>query len=456
MNVFTHNSPIGRILRTWTDLSQPVARRLYLTHGLSLAAVKYLGDVLLVYAASGVLWTPTHYVHGLPSLMIDSPSTTWWLALALAVWMLPFLAIGTTLSLRRAIDAGQSPWLSILFLVPFVNYALIATLAALPSRPRHHDRPSMPSRRNSRAAAVAVVAGVLVAVLAVHLGISVTRTNSYGVWLFVLTPFAMGACTGFFYNRGRGSTERGTTSLVIATAFAASLVLLFTAAEGMICLLMALPIAVPIAILGGVVGRLAAVDFTGQAPPLALMLLVLPLTATVEPPSGRTMHEVQSSVVIDASPDAVWPHVVAFRPIPAPTDWLFRAGVAYPIRARIEGAGVGAVRYCEFSTGPFVEPITRWEPASRLSFDVVDSPASMRELSPYRELSPRHLHGYLRSKRGEFRLIDLGDGRTRLEGSTWYEIEMAPEAYWQIFSDALIHRIHQRVLDHIKQEVETS
>ena len=31
---------------------------------------------------------------------------------------------------------------------------------------------------------------------------------------------------------------------------------------------------------------------------------------------------------------------------------------------------------------------------------------------------------------------------------------MTPEAYWQIFSDALIHRIHQRVLDHIKQEVE--
>jgi hypothetical protein len=32
---------------------------------------------------------------------------------------------------------------------------------------------------------------------------------------------------------------------------------------------------------------------------------------------------------------------------------------------------------------------------------------------------------------------------------------MAPEGYWQIFSDALIHRIHLRVLQHIKAEVET-
>jgi hypothetical protein len=33
---------------------------------------------------------------------------------------------------------------------------------------------------------------------------------------------------------------------------------------------------------------------------------------------------------------------------------------------------------------------------------------------------------------------------------------MAPEGYWQIISDALIHRIHARVLDHIKHEVEAA
>jgi hypothetical protein len=186
------------------------------------------------------------------------------------------------------------------------------------------------------------------------------------------------------------------------------------------------------------------------------MLLALPLTAAIEPAGGQVVHEVQSSVIIDASPAAVWPHVIAFREIPEPDDWLFRAGVAYPIRARIDGTGVGAVRYCVFSTGSFIEPITRWEPGHCLSFDVAGSPAPMRELSPYRDVSPPHLHGYLRSQRGEFRFIDLGNGRTRLEGSTWYQIDMMPEAYWQIFSDALIHRIHRRVLDHIKQEVEAT
>jgi hypothetical protein len=163
---------------------------------------------------------------------------------------------------------------------------------------------------------------------------------------------------------------------------------------------------------------------------------------------------VQSSVVIDAPADRVWRHVIAFEPIAEPADLWFRLGVAYPTHARLDGAGVGATRYCVFSTGAFVEPITAWEPGRRLAFDVASSPAPLRELSFYRGVSPPHLDGYLRPRRGEFRLVPLSERRTRLEGSTWYEIEMAPEGYWQLFSDYLIHRIHLRVLEHIEREAE--
>ena len=44
------------------------------------------------------------------------------------------------------------------------------------------------------------------------------------------------------------------------------------------------------------------------------------------------------------------------------------------MKARIEGEGVGAIRYCSFSTGDFVEPITAWEKPHRLAFDVVKNP----------------------------------------------------------------------------------
>jgi hypothetical protein len=62
-----------------------------------------------------------------------------------------------------------------------------------------------------------------------------------------------------------------------------------------------------------------------------------------------------------------------------PPSWIFRLGVAYPLRARISGEGAGAIRRCEFSTGAFVVPITTWSPPNRLAFDVTSQPLSMTE-----------------------------------------------------------------------------
>ena len=60
----------------------------------------------------------------------------------------------------------------------------------------------------------------------------------------------------------------------------------------------------------------------------------------------------------------------------------------------------------------------------------------------------------LASQRGEFRLIPLPNGSTRLEGRTWYTFDMHPQAYWSLWSDLAIHAIHRRVLNHIKQLAE--
>jgi len=78
----------------------------------------------------------------------------------------------------------------------------------------------------------------------------------------------------------------------------------------------------------------------------------------------------------------------------------------------------------------------------------------MTELSIYSNVRPRHLDGYLQPVRGEFRLIPLPGGRTRLEGSTWYTLRVFLEGYWSVFGDALIARIHHRVLAHIRNGAE--
>ncbi len=167
------------------------------------------------------------------------------------------------------------------------------------------------------------------------------------------------------------------------------------------------------------------------------------------------LREVRTAVVITASPEQVWPYVIVFPPLAEPKDWLFRTGIAYPQRAEIHGFGAGAVRYCVFSTGTFVEPIEVWEPPELLRFRVTDQPPPMREWSPY-DIYPAHLDQYLISHRGQFWLEALPDGRTRLEGTTWYTHWMWPASYWNRWSDYIIHRVHLRVLEHIRILAETS
>ena len=161
-------------------------------------------------------------------------------------------------------------------------------------------------------------------------------------------------------------------------------------------------------------------------------------------------HEVVTVVEIAAPPAVVWRYVVAFPELPPPREWLFRIGVATPVRARLVGTGVGATRYCDFTTGSFVEPITAWEDERRLGFDITAQAPPMREWSPYREVNPPHLDGYFRATHGEFRLTPLPGNRTRLEGRTHYVVDMFPQSYWTLPADKIVGTIHARVLGHIK------
>jgi hypothetical protein len=78
----------------------------------------------------------------------------------------------------------------------------------------------------------------------------------------------------------------------------------------------------------------------------------------------------------------------------------------------------------------------------------------MKELSFYDDVHAPHLSQTPRNRRGEFRLTRLAGNRTRLEGSTWYDIEMYPQFYWRLWADATVHAVHHRVFNHIKQQAE--
>jgi hypothetical protein len=278
--------------------------------------------------------------------------------------------------------------------------------------------------------------------------------HNYGWGLFVALPFAMGLVSVLIYA---GTEQRTFASCMfvsmLSVAFAGLFMFVF-AAEGAICLIMAAPIGLILALLGGMVAYAIVGKHARPLSPtdMVLVLAAVPLTMGMEyqaqdrPP----LLSVTTSLIIDAPPDRVWPHVVSFPPIPEQRDWVLHTGVAYPTCARIDGQGVGATRHCIFTTGEFVEPIKVWDEDRLLRFSVAHQPEPMEELSPYPHLKTTHLDGYFQSSEGELRLTPLPNGKTLLEGTTWYTDQIWPSQYWQLWSDTIIHHIHLRVLNHIK------
>ncbi len=453
-------APRPPLLRVWFGLYDEVPRGIYAVSGISLMLVKYSFEAIATFYYTEHVLAPWEFLTPLLNSRVDilSPAPGW-VRWAMLAWTLPFVWIAFSMSMRRAANAGASPWVGVLILVPLLNLVVMIILAVAPatrvSTWNLTPTPATPSpntpTRQPRIL-LAIGSGVLLGLASLVLGIYVLR--EYGVTLFFGTPVLMGCVSGFVFNYRNPKGWGATVSVTSAMLFVTGGCLLLFALEGIICLAMAAPLVLPLGILGGLLGKAVAGATHTSMAQTAGMLFVLPLMAgveTVHPPEAPE-YVVTSRVEIDAPPETVWKYVVEFPDLSEPENWFFRVGIACPMRARIEGHGVGATRYCEFTTGSFVELITTWDEPRRLAFDVTKQPDPMRELSPYRHVHPPHLEdAVLKSHRGEFRLVALPGGRTGLEGRTWYTFEMYPQDYWALWSDVSIHKIHDRVLTHIKQ-----
>ena len=283
--------------------------------------------------------------------------------------------------------------------------------------------------------------------------------KEYTFGLFIWLPIVMGILTTalYGYNNPVGKSAMRDASFIALFIYCCGL--LIFAMEGIICLIMAIPLGLLCSYIGYRIGYWIIKSKIAGITPSVLLFLVLSVPAVMGfeyvTTDANAIHPVITSIEINAPVEKVWENVIEFPQLQEPEEFIFKTGIAYPINATIDGNGVGAIRHCNFTTGSFIEPVTVWNKPELLCFDVLQQPEPMRELSPY-NIRPNHLHGYFVSKKGQFKLIRLTDHRTKLEGTTWYYNRIKPGFYWTLWSDYIIHKIHLRVLNHIKKQAENN
>jgi uncharacterized membrane protein YhaH (DUF805 family) len=387
-----------------------------------------------------------------------------------AVYLLIVAWALCALAFRRANDANVGGWVAAFTITPVLQIVVILVLCFEPSEPERDVLrcfgPSEPDRERETtvthagtlvwaSAAQGVLAGVALTLAAVALGTLVFGT--YSSALFLGTPFVIGAICAYIANYRADIGGRQTAWAVMLAVLLGSLMLVAFALEGAVCIVLAAPLGLGMALLGGVLGRAMALQArrpAGQTLPCIALLPLMFSVETVLPPVAQ--FNTEQTISVAAPPEVVWRSILSTEPIEGPLALPFRLGVAYPLRGEVRGEGVGAERIGEFSTGTAIERVTEWVPNRKLAFVVVRDIPGMRELSPYEHVHAPHVIGYFHTTYTSFELIRRSDGGTDIVERTSHELRLDPVPYWLPMTRWIVHQNNARVLQHIRSHAERS
>ncbi len=231
--------------------------------------------------------------------------------------------------------------------------------------------------------------------------------------------------------------------------------------EVAICVLMALPIFMTMASLGGaaaaLVFQLKGRSSTPGAQASLLGLVVLapylltPLEHRFTPPD--LVQTVHTRITIQARPETVWHNLIAVPHIrpeehrPALFRWL---GLPTPVEASLSEPGQEGKRYAVYDNGlALLEPVTEWAPYRRYTFGVGLDPTAPAP-PPFDQVGGR----YFEVQQVGFDLEPDGAGGTVLHLHSRYRLSTWLNGYGRWWFELLLNDLQTYILGIIKARSE--
>lgn len=227
--------------------------------------------------------------------------------------------------------------------------------------------------------------------------------------------------------------------------------------DAAICLVMALPLLLGSASVGGLCARALLAGARGRRVyaiavlPLLLPYLITPLERQIAP--ATSVRQVRNAVTIRAPRAAVWAQVIRVPEIAAAEwqpGWATLAGLPAPREATLAGAGVGAVRHATYADGlAFTERIVAWDEGRHVRFTiVVDRTGPVP--APFGALGGPNLDVL----DGAYTLEDGPDGATLLTLESHERLATHFNAYAGWWTDRIMADLQGRILAVVRARCE--
>ncbi len=274
-------------------------------------------------------------------------------------------------------------------------------------------------------------------------------------------PVALGFISVWFgeYREKYGWTRRVLTPWVPSLMFLACCLALVW--EGLICVILWLPLTLILSSVGGILAglvRLAFPSARGRNYCVAIVVVLPFLAAPIESlrQASTEIRRVETTIEINASPETVWREIKSVPRI-AESEQSFNfshlLGFPRPVEAVLEGSGIGAVRYARFEGNVlFLERITEWKEPSRISFSIK---ADTKNIPPTTFDEHVTIGGpYFDVLNGTYWIEPLGDRRVMLHLSSDQRLSTRFNFYSHLWTEALMANLQNYILRIIKVRCE--
>lgn len=259
----------------------------------------------------------------------------------------------------------------------------------------------------------------------------------YGATFFMIFPLAVGFSIGTLEKK-----ERQLSYLIFGLLIFFGF-LLAGALEGLICVLMALPIFALMVFIGYKVQRRVFRKEVGESKkllvtisPLIILLVLNPIEQMILPEPSITT--IENSIFLDYAPELVFDEVKQMDKLDADKPIGLMLGLPSPYKCELEADSIGARRNCLFANGKITAQLTKYEKGKILEMDVID---------------------YTLTGRDWFEFVDAKytfeeiDGQTKITRTSSYKSILNPRIYWKPLESWGIEQEHKFVLNSLKKNL---